>query len=466
MASLRALLALALFFPFSLMVFRRFPRAMAAALVVLAGTVFLPERTGFSVPVVQALEKEYVTYLAALLGAFVFQRRSLVAAGPGRGLEAIVGVMWIMNVFTALTNGSAMMDEGKLEPGLGIYAVIVKSVADMLTIGVPFFVGRALFRSKEDLRTLLVVLAAVGLVYVPLIVVEVVMAIPFRVFQLSNLVYNVETQPQWRWGVIQPVVFMDNGLSLATLMASSLIAGAGLLKAGMPIFRIKAKRARPLLLFGLVMSRNVAGIVYGSALTVLMAVLRPRLFATIALGIATLAVVYPALRMADLFPDEALVSFAARYEKDKARSLEGRFEEEELVLGGLKDRFWVGWGTYGRVPGAETVGGGEKGLDGWWVLRLGTNGIIGVELSYGIMAIPVFVAWRRTRRLRSPALVALLGALMAIIGMRMIDLLLNGWWNHLPIFLAGALSGVLQSLGATRVVPRVEPAAVPVESKV
>lgn len=466
MASYRGLLALALFFPFALMMFRRMPRAKAAAVVVLAGSAFLPEKTGFSIPVIQSLEKESVTYLATLLAAFVHQRRSLVSAGPGRGLESIVVLMWILNVLTALSNSDPMMDEGRLEDGLGIYAVIVKSLADTLTVGIPFFVGRALFRSKEDLRTLMTCLAATGLIYVPLIVIEVLMSLPFHVWQLSHVVYGVDTQPQWRWGVIQPVIFMDNGLSLATLMASSLIASAGLLKAGMPIFRVKAKRARPLLLFGLVMSRNVAGVVYGASLTLLSAILSPRLFATAAFSVAALAVAYPSLRMADIFPHKQIVAFARGYDESRARSLEGRFEEEDLVLGGLKGRFWVGWGTYGRTPGAETVGGGETGIDGWWVLRLGMGGLSGVELNYAVMLIPAFLAWRRTRRLRSNALIALLGALIAIVGMRMIDLLINGWWNHLPVFLAGALFGITQSLGVGRPVPpRVEPARAEVESR-
>ena len=47
----------------------------------------------------------------------------------------------------------------------------------------------------------------------------------------------------------------------------------------------------------------------------------------------------------------------------------------------------------------------------------------------------------------------------------MIDLLINGWWNHLPIFLAGALTGITQGLAATRTVQRAEPAAVPVQSR-
>jgi hypothetical protein len=178
--------------------------------------------------------------------------------------------------------------------------------------------------------------------------------------------------------------------------------------------------------------------------------LRARTVATIAAGLVTLSCVYPALRTADVFPDDALVEFARGYDKARARSLWGRFQEEDHVLGKLGDRFWFGWGSFTRIPGAETFGEGETGLDGWWVIRIGSHGIVGVELQYAFFALPVIMAWRRSRRLRDPAVMALLAALMAIVGMRSIDLLLNGWWNSLPIFLAGALSGVSGSLGRRR----------------
>jgi hypothetical protein len=118
-ATLRGLLALALFVPFALIMFRRLPRAKAAAVTVIVGTAFLPGRTAFSVPVILALDKEYLIYLATLLAAFVSQRRSLIAAGPGRGLESVVVLLWILNAATMLSNTDPMMDEAAFERDSG-----------------------------------------------------------------------------------------------------------------------------------------------------------------------------------------------------------------------------------------------------------------------------------------------------------------------------------------------------------
>jgi hypothetical protein len=324
----------------------------------------------------------------------------------------------------------------------------VKCVADTLTVGIPFFVGRALFRTREDLRTLLTVLAAAGLVYVPLIVLEVVLSIPFHVWQVSYVVYGVSTQPQWRWGAIQPAVFMDNGLGLVTFMADLVAAAPA---SGMSVPRDGEARASYCC-----SSRDEpehrGDRLWGAHLlmAVLAAPVRDRRWA------ATLAVTYQrcAWRTCPERTDRRVRTRLRGREGPLAR---GPLRGGGWVLDGMGGRFWVGWGTYGRVPGAETFGTGESGIDGWWVVRLGIAGILGVELIYLMMAVPVFLAWRQTRRLRSPALIALLGALMAIIGMRMTDLLLNGWWNHLPVFLAGALSGVTQGLAVRRSVPRAEP---------
>ncbi len=40
----------------------------------------------------------------------------------------------------------------------------------------------------------------------------------------------------------------------------------------------------------------------------------------------------------------------------------------------------------------------------------------------------------------------LVGSLLCMISIRMTDLLINGWWNCLPVFLAGVLSGVIGGL--------------------
>jgi hypothetical protein len=238
-------------------------------------------------------------------------------------------------------------------------------------------------------------------------------------------------------------------------MVVALIAAAALVKANLPLPRLGlvpafgAKFARHVLTAGLVMTLNVAGVVYGATFLAAHLVLRPRLIALLAMALVALALAYPALRLADAFPADAILEFAAEYDVSRSRSLGGRFDEEDHVLAQIGDRLWVGWGNVGRTPGAETFGEGEAGLDGWWTIRVGCAGIIGVVLYYMMLALPVYRGWRSLGRAHGPEAI-LLGALLCMISVRMVDLIINGWWNCLPVFLAGALSGTTGSLVRAR----------------
>jgi hypothetical protein len=102
---------------------------------------------------------------------------------------------------------------------------------------------------------------------------------------------------------------------------------------------------------------------------------------------------------------------------------------------------------FDRIPGAITFGrGGETGLDSYFVIRTGMTGMFGVEIVFLLLAIPIVIAWRRCRNQPDEKIVIMLAALMACVAIRMIDFLMNGLWNALPFFLAGALYGVARSL--------------------
>jgi hypothetical protein len=268
------------------------------------------------------------------------------------------------------------------------------------------------------------------------------------VFQFTDVLYNVPVRPTWRWGIIQPVVFMENGLAVASFMAVAALCAGGLIEAGEnPVWRGGIKRGRAILLAGLLMTWNVAGNIFGWALAGAMWLLKRRLFTLLAMLPAIFSCAYPALRMFGLFPDQKILDLAYQIDEERAFSLYGRFAEEYFIIDTIGERFWFGWGTFDRIPGAiDFNSGGEPGLDSFFVIRTGMMGIFGLEMVFLLMAVPVIVAWRRCKTLTDDRVVVMLAALMACVSIRMLDLLLNGLWNTLPFFLAGALSGVTASL--------------------
>jgi len=449
-----ASLVLIAFVPFAVFLFGRWPRAVAAAVVALAGSALLPEGVGFKLPVLGMMEKENITYIALLIGALVHQSRAIQSAGAGTGPEMLLAPIALATIGTVLVNGSAVWDEGRLEPGLGAYDVVLKTIFEFFKLFLPFFLGRALFRTREDLRALLLAMAGAGVVYTGLILIEVGLSIPFRVFQLSYVLYGFSAGVSYRWGVIQPIIFMEHGLSVATFMAACLLAVVGLQNAriALPFIRVKLQLVWAVVYVGLVLSRNVAGITYGTSLSGLMMFTSPKTVARVAVVLSLLVISYPALRMWGLFPFEQILELAGRFDEERERSLEGRFYEEEYVIELMGDRFLWGWGNISRVPGAEGLGGWEAGgyeggLDGYWVIEFGIHGAVGLELRLALLLLPVFAAWRKLGRLGSKKEQQLLAALMAIIAMRAVDLLPNGWWNNLPVFLSGALWGLARNMG-------------------
>jgi len=444
-------LLLLLFPVFALFIFRRVKSpAQAASIVVLGGTMVLPELIALDLPVIPPLDKEYITYLSALLAACVYQGRAVSRARVGLGLEMLVVATMLANVGTAMMNSAPMLDEGRLEDGLGLYWIFAQSVDDFLLMAVPFVVGRMLFRSVDDLYVFMRTLAIAAAFYTGLIALEALASVVFRAWHLGRIVYGLPVHGQVRWGQVQPIVFFRNALELANFMAGALVASAVVLSAklsmphvlaGAGLPRLSPGTVRGMVWLGLVLTRNVAGNLSGGAVALGYVFLRPRIMMGAGCAMAILAIGYPSLRVADLFPWEAVVEVAYDIQEERARSFEGRFLEEEHVLSQIGERVWFGWGTYSRIPGAETFGTGEVGLDGWTTIRVGVAGVVGFVLYYAMFTIPVLRAvWRS--RFADRAGFVLISGLVCMLSVRMLDLIINGWWNCLPVFFAGILWGV------------------------
>lgn len=441
-----AILAMAVFLPSALFVARRLPPALGTAVIVLAGSAFLPEgAVFFDLPIVPAVDKERVTYLSALIAILVFYRGEFVCSRPGVGLESIFILIFVGYLFTTAQNRLPVVNYGTTFDGLGIYWILARSIDDLLAFVLPFLIGRAMFKTDADLRMLAYVMVGVGVVYVPLIVIEALMSIPFQVWQFHLSIYGIPLQPSWRWNGIQPVVFMENALANASFMAMTVIVAAAFAASKGPASPswFGVRRAHAFTQFGLLLTRVTSSNLYGIVFGLAMRVLTPRLTALFAMLIALGVLVYPALRLADLFPYEALVQVARDWiNEDRAYSLEGRFLEENFVFTGLAERLWFGWGMYDRIPGAATFGSGETGLDSFLVIRVGLTGIIGTELILLLLFVPVVFGWRAVRNLKTGESAFLLAALMCCVAARLVDCLLNDIWNCLPFFVAGALHGV------------------------
>jgi len=441
-----AFLALILWVPISLMLFAVQRPSRATAMVLLGAMLLLPVGVAFDFPMLPALSKQLIANLCALAGFLVFARINLRRARIGRGIEALVLVVMASCVITTLANRDILSYGPTVLPAMGPWDAISDSVFQLLNIGIPFFLGRVLFRRPSDLRFLLALLAGAALVYSVPILYELRMS-P----QLHHTIYgyhqHIFHQTIRSGGGYRPMVFMTSGLPLSMFVLAAAISAAALARARQRIGPLPAMTTAMFLSALLLLCRSMASITYGLLLIPLVVFAKPRLQISVATFLAVLVLTYPAMRALDIFPTPTLVSQAARLDANRARSLGFRFENEDDLLNKVSQRPWFGWGGYNRAHVYGEIRGEDTSVtDGFWIIQLGIWGVVGLVGTLGILLAPIFLARRHFSRIRSSADRRMIACLALIMAIYAVDLLPNGFFNSFTVFLSGALTGLVPGL--------------------
>jgi hypothetical protein len=168
------------------------------------------------------------------------------------------------------------------------------------------------------------------------------------------------------------------------------------------------------------------------------------------LGVAVLLVsvslLYPTLRAAGLVPTTAIVDLARPISTDRAGSAEARFTNEDKLLERAYQRFWFGWGRFGRNLIYDENGNDVHLTDGTWIITIGTFGFIGFLAEFGLLALPVFAAARALRFAESSKDKFFLSALALILAINIFDLLPNSPLTAWTWLITGALLGRAETL--------------------
>ncbi|MCA9288891.1 MAG: O-antigen ligase family protein [Phycisphaerales bacterium] len=412
----------------------RAPRSVVACCI--AAWLFLPS-AGMDLAGPLDLSKTNVTSLGVLLALIVFD--------PGRlttlrfsWLDAPMVLLCVSPFFSSVTNG------------LGAYDGFAESVTSAFSWGVPWLVGRACFRTPEDLRVLAIGVILGGLVYMPLCLYEIRMS-P----QLHRIVYgffpHAEFAQTRRFGGFRPNVFMTHGLMVGLWMCLAGVAAFWMWWGG----RLKHVLRVPMLLIvpvqaGVAILCKSAGAVAVSAGGVI-ALLATRWFRT-RLVLAALAVFpvafvgYRAVGGPTDFLVRAVQSMPIIAERTD--SLDYRLEADAILLNHAMKRPLFGWGGHGRHRPVNDAGEELVRTDSLWIIVLGQNGLVGLVSLYTCLCLPLLVV---ARRLPVGALLGPSGAAAVVCAMLpalfAIDSIFNAMPN--PIYvLAGA--GAMSIALATR----------------
>jgi hypothetical protein len=438
--TLTAYLALAAWIPLSICLFNLMRPAAAVTVTFVGGYLLLPETVAFDFPAIPPLDKHLISSLGALAGTLIFAGARLRRAQPGWGLEVLAGLVVVSALVTAATNSDEIFIGPITLPGLTPYDGVSMGVRQVLFLGLPFLLGRSLFRSSRDLNDLLTVLAAASVAYSVLIVWEARMSPQLHVnlygFHPHSFVQN------YRFGGWRPQVFTRHGLVLAMFVSFSLICSLGLWRARRPVFGLAASLVSGYLTAILVLCRSVSPTIYAIVVAPLL-LLRPSLQLRIATLLVLVPLAYPALRASPLFPDRQMVEFAGSFDAQRAQSLDFRFKNEDKQLMRARERLAFGWGGFGRDRLYDPMDGRDLSvLDGTWIIILGEQGVVGLFVAFGLLLVPVYRARKSLRYFgtrRERVMVATLGWLIAA---QAVDMLPNSSFAPLSLLLAGALSGV------------------------
>jgi hypothetical protein len=425
--------------PGSIALFALMPPVRAALLITLGSIMFLPELASFDWPLIPPLDKGSLPALCLLVGVLTAARPQLRRAREGSGVNFLMLLTLVGAIGTVVTNPDTLRYGATVIPGLesgDVPSTVIRSLLGSIAY---FFVARTLFRTADDAKALLRALAIAGILYIPLIIIELRLS-P----QLHNWIYGygqhsfAQTK---RDGGYRPMVFMAHGLALALFLCNASLACFTLAKSRARVLGFSATTCGFVLLVVLALCKSTGSLLYTLVGLPLIWFLRPRTQVLVAVILVSFASIYPIARAAQVFPDRAMVDFFARYSVERAESLDFRFKNEERLLEKALERPLFGWGGFGRNRVYNERGKDISVTDGAWIISLGIRGALGFVCQFGLFLMPAIAALRRIRRV-PPAEQHLLAGCSLIAALCAVDLLPNGVYSDLPMFISGAVAGL------------------------
>ena len=415
----------------------------------LGGWLFLPHFDGqFKFPVLNS--KQAVVGAALLLGSVLFDSGRWRTFRP-KWLDLPMAVFCLGPFLTAIHND------------LGPYEATAATLQSAMAWGAPYLLGRIYLGRGEAVRETAAALIIAALVYAPLCLWEVRMS-P----QLHSTIYGFRPfrfDQAYRWGGYRPSVFMQHGIALGLFMASSTLVAYWLWRTG------SRKRIGSLPLGWVTLFLcGITVLCKSTGALLLLAVGAAVLEGTRALRAPVLIVAlvlvptaYCSARISG-WAGEAIVSLSREWiDAERSQSIEFRLHNEDILIRKAMMSPWVGWGRYGRSFFLVNEEGERETAitDGWWVIILGINGLLGLLASGALLALPPLALLRRyPARLWSDPRLAPAAALALTVLLWAVDALLNAMPTPIYPAILGALVTLARAVRAPRRVRRRSPAPI------
>ena len=423
------------------------PIGQAILWTILGGYMLLPVGAEIKIPMIPGLNKEFIPSLAAFFGCMFFSRKP-VRFSNGFGLAEILMLLLLVSPFiTSELNGDQVTSGAVTSPGVGTYDA-GSAIVNQIVILLPFLIGRQILRNGPDTEEILRVLVVSGLAY------SLPMFFEIRISpQLHTWIYgyfpHAMFDQQIRDGGFRPVVFMGHGLLTAFFTMTAVLASAAFWRTGVQAIRwarVPSPSITVYLSALLVLCKTLNVLIYGVFIAPLIGFTKPRTQVRVAMLLVSLALLYPTLRATDLVPTKALLDMSGSVSPARRDSLQVRFSNEDLLLQRAAQRFWFGWGRFGRSLIYNKSGNVVTRTDGRWIITMGQFGFIGFLAEFGLLSFPVLRAASLLRLAPSDKDKLFLATLALILATNIFDLLPNSPLNNWTWLIAGALLGRAEAL--------------------
>lgn len=343
-----------------------------------------------------------------------------------------------------------------LSNGLGLYDGIVGLMERVFSWGMVFWAGRRYFGSPSSMRALTMAMMLGGLLYVPLILIEIRVS-PILHYRLYGYLPHSFLQ-HIRYGGYRPIVFMSHGLMVALWMAVTTTITFWLwkVKGVASIAGLPTGLAFVILAVSTILCKSANGVVFMLfGITTCLIYLRnrsSRLLRWLLLSIPF----YIAFRLYGIINMEQIELFMARiFDAERVSSLMIRLLQEDLFGAKALLRPWFGWGWMGRAWPVNPETGTQlvSMVDSFWIIAFSTSGFLGlasVYLSLGLGPFRILKASGKPRATASGGtsnFAADAVVLSIILAFFMIDSLINGMVAPIYILCAGALASYQEQGG-------------------
>jgi len=427
-------------------------RAMLWSL--LGAYLFLPpEPAVFDFPLLPPFTKDSIPNLMLLLICVVKFGPKILRLPDSTVGKWLVFLFIFSPVATVIFNAEPMIfRDGSALPGLKTTDAIALVITQAMMLS-PVILARNILASETAQRDMLKTLMIGGLIYSVLMLIEIRLSPQLNLWIYGYFQhYFAQTI---RFGGFRPVVFLNHGLWVAFFAMTAAMSALALWKSDRSVHRGIYLLLAGYLGIVLVLSKSLGAVLFAVILTPLIILLGRRAQIFLAFLIVLPVLAYPVLKSTSLMPSGWLLEQAQKVSDDREASLKFRFYNEDILLERANEKPLFGWGSWGRNHLHDPNNGKITTVtDGRWIIVFGVFGWLGFVAEFGLLTLPLFVLWQKTRRLPPSSISPYAGAIALILAINIVDLLPNATLTPLTWLLSGALLGYAENLKNTAITHR------------